>query len=328
MIKTYDPDAQMVKRNPEFKEWSADAQPAATRTIAMKIGLPLDEATTQIEQGQADWMYDIPPAGRLGEISSTVRGARCTSIPARRCSTWRSTSGPPFDKPEVRQALNYAVDRDAVIKIFGGPALARPTCQILPPDFPGYQAYCPYTKDPGTEWSAPDMEKAKQLVDASGDQGPEGHDHLDQRRHDEGDRPLLRLAAARPGLRRRHQSLNGDVQYTFVQDSSNKAQMSYSYWFPDYPAGSNFLNVVVGCAGFTENSTSSPNLSGFCDPDIQGPDRGGARCSSRPTATRRTRSGPRSTRRRRTRRRGSRSSSATGWTSSPSGSASTSSTRP
>ena len=24
--------------------------------------------------------------------------------------------------------------------------------------------YCPYTKDPGAKWSAPDMAKAKQLV--------------------------------------------------------------------------------------------------------------------------------------------------------------------
>ena len=271
MIESYEPDAQMVfTRNPEFEEWSADAQPAGNPDkIVMKIGLPLDEATTQIEQGQADWMYDIPPAGRLGEISSKYESQVHVNPGPQVFHMALNVNVPPFDKQEVRQALNYAVDRDAVIKIFGGPALARPTCQILPPDFPGYQAYCPYTQDPGTEWSAPDMEKAKQLVDASGTKGQKvtiiSTNDDTTKAIDLYFVSLLRDLGYDAGIK----SLNGDVQYSYVQDSSNKAQMSYSYWFPDYPAGSNFLNVVVGCAGFTENSTSSPNLSGFCDPDIQ-----------------------------------------------------------
>ena len=49
--------------------------------------------------------------------------------------------------------------------------LAAPVCQVLPPGFPGHVDYCPYTKDPGAKWSAPDMEKAKQLVEESGTKG-------------------------------------------------------------------------------------------------------------------------------------------------------------
>ena len=30
---------------------------------------------------------------------------------------------------------------------------------------------CPYTKNPGEKWSAPDMDKAKQLVEESGTKG-------------------------------------------------------------------------------------------------------------------------------------------------------------
>ena len=67
--------------------------------------------------------------------------------------------------------MNYAIDRKALVNLFGGPVLAAPVCQVLPPGFPGHEAYCPYTKDPGEKWSAPDMDKAKQLVEESGTKG-------------------------------------------------------------------------------------------------------------------------------------------------------------
>jgi ABC-type transport system substrate-binding protein len=64
-------------------------------------------------------------------------------------------------------------------------------------------------------------------------------------------------------------TLNSSVQYSYVQDSANKAQLSFSYWYPDYTSASNFMTTVVGCDGFRPHSTSSPNLSEFCDPAIQ-----------------------------------------------------------
>jgi len=271
MIETYEPDSQMVfVRNPEFEEWSADAQPAGNPDkIVMKIGLSLEDATTQVQNGQADWMYETPPADRLGEISSKYEDRIHINPGPQAFHMALNTRVAPFDKVEVRQALNYAVDRDAVIKIFGGPALARPSCQILPPDFPGYEPYCPYTQNPGEEWTAPDMDKAKQLVDASGTKGQKvtiiSTNDETSKAIDLYFVSLLRELGYEAGIK----SLNANVQYTYVQDSRNKAQMSYTYWFPDYPSGSNFLNVVVGCSGFREASTSSPNLAEFCDPAIQ-----------------------------------------------------------
>jgi peptide/nickel transport system substrate-binding protein len=47
-----------------------------------------------------------------------------------------------------------------------GPRYLQPTCQILPPNFPGYRPYCPYTlnaRASGT-WTAPDLAKAQRLV--------------------------------------------------------------------------------------------------------------------------------------------------------------------
>jgi peptide/nickel transport system substrate-binding protein len=62
-----------------------------------------------------------------------------------------NTRIPPFDKHDARRAVNYALDRRKFADILGGQDAARPTCQILPPGFPGYVHYCPYAA--GTGWS-------------------------------------------------------------------------------------------------------------------------------------------------------------------------------
>src|SRR5919197_3426229 len=169
----YSPQKQMkVVRNPYFKEWSKDAQPDGNPdTIVQKFGLSVEAEVTQVENNQADWIFDQPPSDRLGEIS-TKYADRAQVNPLT--AVWYfafNVREKPFDNLQARQAVNYATDHDALVKIYGGPKLAQPTCQILPPNFPGYQPYCPYTKNPGAKWSAPDLAKAKQLIAESGTKG-------------------------------------------------------------------------------------------------------------------------------------------------------------
>src|SRR4051794_15863655 len=270
-IKAYVPDQQMVfVRNPHFKQWSREAQPDGyPDKIVMKIGLSVSDAVTQIENGQADWSYDIPPADRLGELGSRFKDQIHINPTPQMYHMPINVRVPPFDKLAVRQALNFATDRNAVLQLAGGKALGQITCQVLPPKFPGHVDYCPYTKNPGAHWSAPDMAKAQQLIAQSHTKGMKvtviATPDEQSKAVDLYFVSLLRKLGYQAGMK----TLNSSVQYSFVQDSGNKAQISYSYWYPDYTSASNFMTTVVGCDGFHKASTSSPNLSEFCDPAIQ-----------------------------------------------------------
>lgn len=271
MISSYQPNKVMnLVRNPTFKQWSALAQPDGyPDAITMNIGVADEDAVTQVEHGQADWVYDPPPGDRLNELATSYAKQIHISQTPDAYYMAMNTKVAPFDNLAVRQALNYAVDRKAIIGLFGGPRLAQPSCQILPPNFPGYQANCPYTLAPGTTWTAPDLTKAKSLVASSGTAGQKvtivGTTDSTTKSIDLYFVSLLKQLGYDANLK----TLASSVEYSYVQDSRNKVQMAYSYWSPDYTAADDFLNVEIGCNGFNAASTASPNLSEFCDPAIQ-----------------------------------------------------------
>jgi peptide/nickel transport system substrate-binding protein len=272
MIDHYTPNQEMLLvRNPEFKEWSKDAQPDGyPDQIEIKLSLTSEAEVTMIEQGQADWMYDQPPADRLNEIATKYPDQVHLNPVPQVYHMALNTRVAPFDNVKVRQALNYATDRAAVVKVWGGPQLATPTCQTLPPDFPGYAAYCPYTTEPGDgKWHGPDMAKAQQLIAESGTKGQKVAVICTP---DEASKAICLYFVSllkQLGYDSSIKVLSAAVEYPYVQDSGNKAQISFSYWYPDYPSAANFFNIVVGCNGFRANSTASANLSEFCDPTIQ-----------------------------------------------------------
>jgi peptide/nickel transport system substrate-binding protein len=270
VISNYSPNRSMtLTRNPKFKLWSQDAQPDGyPDSIVMKIGGSDEDAVTQIEQAQADWMYDTPPADRLGEIAGKYPNQIHIDTTPIQYYMAMNTRAAPFDNVDVRRALNFATDRKAVIGLFGGSKLATPTCQVLPPNFPGSEPYCPYTMNPGASWSAPDMAKAQQLVDAS---GTKGQSVVVISTTDDTSKSISLYFVSllnQLGYRASIKTLASSVEYSYVQDSRNKAQISYTYWSPDYTAPANFLAVSVGCKGFNPASTASPNVAEFCDPKI------------------------------------------------------------
>ncbi len=270
MAAAYDSNKQLkLVRNPHFTEWSADAQPDGyPDEIDMDFGLTEDAEVTAVENGQADWMFDQPPPGRLGEMGSKYKDRLFINTLTAMYYLPMNTNLPPFDNVKARQAVNYAIDRKAMVKLFGGPKLAAPACQVLPPGFPGYEPYCPYTKNPGTAWTAPDLAKAKQLVKESGTAGQKVTIIVEDLTVNRAIGVYMQSVLKSIGYKAEVKAISQNVQFTYIQNTKNKVQISLSEWYQDYPAASDFLNVLFGCDSFHPESDSSVNIAGFCDKGI------------------------------------------------------------
>jgi peptide/nickel transport system substrate-binding protein len=234
-----------------------------------KFGLSVEAEVTAVENNQADWMFDTLPADRLNEVGTKYASQVYISPLTAVYYFAFNTRIPPFNNQKARQAVNFATDRNALVKIYGGPKLAQPTCQILPPNFPGYKPYCPYTVKPGAKWSAPDLAKAKALVKASGTAGASVKVNTDTTNVNKALGEYFVSLLNKLGYKATLQALSPDLQYPYVQNSKNKVPFAYSAWYQDYPAASDFLNILLGCGSFHASSNSSPNIAEFCNKGIQ-----------------------------------------------------------
>lgn len=273
----YAPNQEIkLVRNPYFRVWSSAAQPAGyPDTIIVKFGVPLESEVTEVENGQADWVFSTTglPPDRLNEISTKFPAQTHVNLATAIFYMALNTRVPPFNSLKARQAINFATDRNALVKLQGGPKLARPSCQILPPNFPGYVQYCPYTAQPAPggrgPWTAPNWAKAKELVKASGTKG-QAVTVVN---------PSIPLGRAtglyfegllnKLGYKASLKLLSPALQDPYAKNSRHRVQTSLSIWYQDYQAASDFLNVLTGCGSFQPGSGSQPNISEFCNPRIQ-----------------------------------------------------------
>ena len=264
-FSAYDPNKGLtMSRNPHFKVWSEDAMPDGyPDAVQYDFGLTDEAEVNAVMNGEADWMFDQPPTDRLGEIGTKYKD----QVYINTLTAWwyapMNTRLAPFDNIKARQAVNYAIDRKALVNLFGGPVLASPVCQVLPPGFPGHEDYCPYSKDPGTKWSAPDMDKAKQLVEESGTKGQKVTVIAEDTAVSKSIGVYLQSMLKEIGYDAEVKPISPNIEFTYIQNTNNKVQISVTQWYQDYPAASDFLYILFGCESFKEGSDSSINISGF-----------------------------------------------------------------
>ncbi len=267
---SYNPNKQLVmKRNPYFKEWSKAAMPDGyPDQIIQSFGLTVESQITAIENGQADWTLEAPPADRLNEMGTKYPEQTHVETLTAFWYAPMNTRLAPFNNLKARLAVSYAVDRNALVKIFGGPKLATPSCQVLPPGFPGHVDYCPYSNPPGKVWKAPNLAKAKQLVQQSGTKGAKVTVLSSDDEVNKSVAVYLQSVLNQIGYKASVKPISGNIFFTYVQNTKNKVQINVQQWYQDYPAASDFLYVLFGCESFHPGSDSSINIAGFCDKPI------------------------------------------------------------
>ncbi|WP_028637252.1 ABC transporter substrate-binding protein [Nocardioides sp. URHA0032] len=249
--RTFDLD-----RNPYFRQWSAPAQPDGfPDRITWTHVTDVRAAVAAVRQGDAD-LAELTPLGETGREAGSIVDRLSVSLPSRLHSSIvqgiyfavLNSSVAPFDDVRVRRAINYAVDREEVVDLLGGPAVAATTCQLLPPSMPGYARYCPFTTDAALNgYRGPVPDRAARLVTESGTRG------MEVAVTDIVDDPEPPLSAYLAGVLRdlgyrariRHLPNTQHSVDTYYGNDSG-IQVEAGGWFADFPAPSNFLDLV-GC---------------------------------------------------------------------------------
>ena len=270
-IASYDPTRAMhIVRNPYYHQWSAEAQPAGfVDAMEYRFGLQDESEATDVLRGSQDWMFDEKPLDRLEEIGNKhASQARLTPQVAYYYLAL-NTRLPPFDHVQARQAVAYAVNRRALINLFGGPGLGTPLCHLLPDGVPGFEPYCPYTKQPGTQWTAPDLARARELVRQSGTKGMEVTLITSDKQVERTMGIYLQSVLSDIGYNAKLHALSSNIDFNYMQNSNNRMQIGLTDWYQDYPLASDFLGVMFSCRSIHPGSDVSINMAGFCDQRIE-----------------------------------------------------------
>ncbi|MEO7126481.1 MAG: ABC transporter substrate-binding protein [Nakamurella sp.] len=153
--------------------WKQSADPVRHQYLGeIDVTMGLDEAAIQqqISAGTADMEWDTTvPTANVPQLKAT-KDARMGIYPNYDTNPFETfnmqspNNGGALGKVAVRQALEYAVDKTAIGKIYGGPSLNTPLNQVIPPGNVGYKEFDLYS----TPNSAGDPAKCKSLLAAAG----------------------------------------------------------------------------------------------------------------------------------------------------------------
>jgi len=254
ITKVEAPRTLTMERNPNFKtvkDAGADeVADAGVDKITVTENKNNSAQVTDIEQNKVDFMVDPPASDRLQEVRSRYGNRFRMEESINTYYFFMNTERAPFNDIKVRQAINYAVDPEALNRIFGG--RLHPTQQVLPPGMPGYSEYKLY---PG-----PDMNKAKQLI---AEANPADRnitvwtdDEPDRKRIGEYYHDLLTQLGFNATLK----VIAGDVYWTTVGNQSTPdVDTGFADWFQDFPHPDDFFRPLLH--GDSILPTNGNNLS-------------------------------------------------------------------
>jgi DNA-binding SARP family transcriptional activator/ABC-type transport system substrate-binding protein len=250
-------------RNPHFRQGAAQSRPDGFADRIKVTVEPLREkgrsdsvvahAVARVARGEADLAVlanpfgPIIPPGRIAALRTSAP-AQVHSYPEAVLNhMFLNVRRRPFDDVRVRRALNFATDRARIVALEGGSALATSTCQILPAGFPGYRPYCPYTahRGAGRAWSAPDPQRARALVAASGTAGMRVRVTVPPFQRDVG-RYFARLLD-RLGFRASLRVLDQAAYFETIYTPGSRIQIGFNGYSLDYASPSTFFEPNFGC---------------------------------------------------------------------------------
>jgi len=225
-------------------------------SVVFEVGQEPVVALLRLQNGEVDVPGDgIPPAKFVEVMNDPAQAARV--VVGGQLHTGYITlnvTAAPFDKLEVRKAVNMAINKERITQIINGRAV--PATQPLPPSMPGY------TKD--YAGYAYDVEGAKALLAEAGlADGFETDLYVMNTDPNPRIAQAIQQDLAAIGIKANIQSL---AQANVIEaGGAGTAPMIWSggmAWIADFPDPSNFYGPILGCAGAGEGGW---NWSKFCD---------------------------------------------------------------
>lgn len=227
--------------------------------IKFEVGQEPIVALLRLQKGEVDVPGDgIPPAKFQEVMADPDQASRV--VEGGQLHTGYITMNvtePPFDKVEVRKAVNMALNKERIVQIINGRGI--PATQPLPPSMPGY------TKD--YAGYAFDVEGAKKLLaDAGYADGFETELFVMNTDPNPRIAQAIQRDLAAVGIKASLQNL---AQANVIEaGGSGTAPMIWSggmAWIADFPDPSNFYGPILGCAGA---SAGGWNWSKYCNEEL------------------------------------------------------------
>jgi peptide/nickel transport system substrate-binding protein len=260
MITESVPNRQFVmERNPNFD--IPDIPAGNIDTITTEIVKSAERQTQDVIRGELDFMQDPPPADLLPEVRSKYDDRYEEHTPINTYYFFMNVRTPPFDKEQVRRAVNLAVDSNALARLFGG--RLQPSCNFLPEGLSGHEQIdpCPFG-DPAGE---PDIEGARQLIEDAGVDGMEvtAYTNNDENRPEIGQ--YLTDMLNQIGLRAELEIIDGGVYFATIGNEKTAPQVGFLNWYQDFPHPGNFLFLVDSAS---IQPTNNQNIGNVSDPEL------------------------------------------------------------
>jgi peptide/nickel transport system substrate-binding protein len=248
-------------RNPYWAKANSKAMPDyPTGTIdnAKMTVVRNDQAqVNDIEQGKYDWMQNPLPANRLQQVISKFEGTQFRPLPT--ISTyyfWMNVTKPPFDDLKVRQAVNYAIDPEALERIYSGGIAA--THQILPEGMPGHEAFDLYPHD---------MAKAKQMIKEAHPSDLDITVWTDTESPNNEAGEYYEQVLKELGFHTKLKIINADNYFTIIGNlTTPDLDTGWTDWYQDYPHPNDFFQPLL--AGESILPTNNGNFAQIDDPQL------------------------------------------------------------
>jgi peptide/nickel transport system substrate-binding protein len=259
------PNRQFVlEKNANWPDLGPDLPAGHVDKITAKIIKSAQRQAQDVISGELDYMQDPPPADIKPEVKSKYSDRYREITTASTYYMFMNNRTPPFDKKEVREAVNIGLDKPALARLFAGEV--APGCSFLPPGQPGYDKAldvedCPW----GNPNEPPDIEKARQMIKDAGAAG------ADVTVYGNNDDPTDKVTEAyadqltKMGFNAKPKILDGGVYFQTIGSAKEAPQTGFANWFQDFPHPKNFFFLVDGKS---IQPTNNQNFGNVDDPEI------------------------------------------------------------